>query len=136
MSYSPPSIEPASYGSESGLLKSSFRKQMELMDDCLPAKVISYDRSTNTAQVQPLISVKNTDNELYSRAQLGSIPVLALGGGGFVVNFPLAPGDTGWVKANNRDISNYVDTKKEVEPNIPLHSHFGSGVVTEMSSFP
>jgi len=53
----------------------------------LPARVISYDRNRNIATVQPLISVLSMSGEAISRQPIASVPVLALGGGGSVINF-------------------------------------------------
>ncbi|WP_202973956.1 Gp138 family membrane-puncturing spike protein [Fimbriiglobus ruber] len=60
----------------------------------LPAQVIAYDRTTNRAQVQPLIAVVTTANQVVQRAQ-SSVPVFQYGGGGFVLSFPVMTGDTG-----------------------------------------
>lgn len=102
-----PSFNPADRGSFVGLLKLALIKHLQNTDDMLPAKVISYDRASNLAKVQPLIYVIRTDNTRVTRAQIASVPVLQLGGGGFLISFPIKPGDLGWIKANDRDISNF-----------------------------
>lgn len=100
-----------------GTLAAIFKKQMQAIDGSLPAIVISYDRVKNLATVRPLIAVLGTDGSTTKRAQVAAVPVLALGGGGFVINFPLKPGDTGWIKANDRDISLYMQSSKDAQPN-------------------
>lgn len=107
---SPPSIDPASREDAVGMLRLIMTKFLQGVDDMLPAKVIAYDRTTNRAQVQPLISVVTTDKKVVQRAQVASIPVLQLGGGGFVLSFPIKAGDIGWIKANDRDISLFLQS--------------------------
>jgi len=48
---------------------------------------------------------------------------MQFGGGGFVLNFNLKPGNLGWIKASDRDISLFLQTFKENAPNtLRLHS--------------
>jgi hypothetical protein len=58
-----------------------------------------------------------TDKRRISRSNIASIPVLQLGGGGFVLSFPINSGDLGWVKASDRDISLFLDSYAETAPN-------------------
>lgn len=89
------------------------------VDGCLPARVIAYNRKKNLATVQPLISLLATSGQSLERAQIAEVPVLALGGGGFAINFPLKKDDLGWIIANDRDISLYIQngTAQPVQPN-------------------
>lgn len=123
-----PSLDPADNDSLSGLLRSAFGKLTQSMDDMLPARVVAFDRATNRAQVQPLVQVLTTDGQVVTRAQVASVPVLQIGGGGFVLNFPIKPGDLGWIKANDRDISLFLQSFAEAKPNtVRMHS-FADGL--------
>lgn len=103
---SQPNTDNADSGSMAGILKSWLRSFIrENMDDMLPAKVVSYDDTTNRAVVKPLVMVKTTDGQKVSRTQIPNIPVYRFGGGGFFIRFPIKAGDFGWLKANDRDIS-------------------------------
>lgn len=113
---SSPSGNPADRGSLSGLMRLAFIKNLQNTDDMLPAKVLAYDRSSNRATVQPMVFVVRTDNRRVARAAVPSIPVLQLGGGGFVLSFPVQPGDIGWIKANDRDISNFLNSYANSAP--------------------
>lgn len=118
-----PALTAASKGDLTGLFKFVLTKTLQNTDDMLPAKVLSYSRETNTATVLPLIKIVSTDKIATSRAQIKGIPVLQLGGGGFVLSFPIEAGDIGWIKANDRDISLFMKNKAEKEPNTGrLHS--------------
>lgn len=121
-SYSP-SFDPANRGDLAGTIRFVLTKFLQGLDDMLPAKVISYDRVTNRAQVQPLIAIVTTGDTQVQRAQVASIPVLQLGGGGFVISCPLNAGDLGWIKANDSDISLFLQFLQNSPPNTArLHS--------------
>ncbi|CAJ48940.1 Gp138 family membrane-puncturing spike protein [Bordetella avium] len=101
-----PNIDPADEGSLAGVLKSWLKGYIrEHHDDMLPATVVSYDDAINRAVVRPLIMVGTTDGRKISRGAIPNIPVFRFGGGGFFVRFPIKPGDFGWIKANDRDVS-------------------------------
>lgn len=101
-----PNKDAADDGNLASVLKAWMRSYIrENLDDMLPARVVSYDDQTNRAVVQPLVMVGTTDGRKISRAHLSNIPVFRFGGGGFFMRFPLRPGDLGWIKANDRDIS-------------------------------
>ena len=123
-----PSIDPANNDSLAGTLQFAFSKMLQNVNGMLPAKVISYDRTTNRVQVQLLIAILTTDGSTVSRQQLASLPVLVLGGGGFMLSFNLVPGDLGWVCANDRDISLFLQSYDESAPNTARKCSFSDGV--------
>lgn len=118
-----PSKDPADEGSLGGAFRQIFKKLLQGVDTMLPAKVISYDRENNVATVQPMLAMITTEGVRVDRARVASVPVLALGGGGFVINFPLKAGDLGWIEASDRDISLYMQSLEPSQPNtFRLHS--------------
>lgn len=125
---SPPSQNPANDGTMSGMLRSVFGKLIQGLDDMLPAKVVSYDRKTNRAMVQPMIAMVTTDKQRVTRAQIASVPVLNIGGGNYVLSFNLNPGDPGWIKASDRDISLYLQNQQEEQPNTKRMHSFEDGL--------
>lgn len=129
MVYSPPSIDPSSRGDISGTIRLILTKFLQNnVDDMLPARVIAYDRATNRARVQPLIRVVTTLGDAVPRGEIASIPVMQLGGGGFVISFPINTGDLGWIKANDRDISLFLQSMAEANPNVGTLHSFEQGV--------
>lgn len=118
-----PSQNPADLGSVHGLFRAVLNKFLQGVDDMLPARVISYDRDTNRAQVQPMVAMLTTDGAAVSRAPVASVPVFQIGGGQFLLNFNIKPGDLGWIKASDRDISLFAQSHAEQLPNTKrLHS--------------
>lgn len=112
-----PSRDPANDGSMLGMAKQILDKFLQGIDDMLPARVVSYDRASNRASVVPLVKVLTTDNRQIDRAQVASVPVVRCGGGGMVLSFNLKPGDLGWIKANDRDISLVMQSGSDSAPN-------------------
>jgi hypothetical protein len=124
-----PSLNPADLDSITGLLRHVLNKSMQGIDDMLPAQVIAFDRNDpNRVQVQHLILQIDTNGTQIQRGQVASIPVLQLGGGGFVLNFNLNTGDLGWIKANDRDISIFLQSYNQSRPNTYRKKSFSDGV--------
>lgn len=115
--YASPSRDPANDDSLLGMARQILDKFLSQIDDMLPARVISYDRAANRATVVPMVKLLTTDNRQIGRAQIASIPVLRLGGGGAMLSFNIKAGDFGWVKANDRDISLITQGYKDSAPN-------------------
>lgn len=119
----PPSRNPTDDDSLLGVLNIVLRKFLMGLDDMLPAQVISFNRATGNAQVKPLMSIVLTNNELLQRAPILSVPVQQTGGGNFMSNFPIKPGDLGFIKSNDRDISLFKQSFSLSIPNTArLHS--------------
>jgi hypothetical protein len=101
-----PNSDQASKGSLAGSLGDYLQRWLrDELDDSIPARVVSYDDATNRAVIQPLVMVGTTGGDKVARAAIPNIPVFRFGGGGFFIRFPLKPGNVGWLKANDRDIS-------------------------------
>lgn len=125
----PPSRNPTIDKKLRTVLRFVFKKLIQGgLDDMLPAIVIAYDRASNMATVQPLIQIVTTLNQVKSRDQIARVPVLQLGGGGFVLNFPIAPGNLGFIKANDRDISIFTQLWRMVQPNSGRMHSFSDGI--------
>lgn len=113
----PPSIDPADDDSLLGMANTILRKFLQRVDDMLPARVVSYDRATNRASLAPMVALLTTAGTQVARAQVASVPVLLLGGGGHMLSFNLKPGDFGWLKACDRDISLFLQSWGSGPPN-------------------
>ena len=113
----PPSVDPADLGDMAGMFRALFRKYEMQHHDMLPATVIAYDRVSNRATIKPMIQQITTTDQAVSRAGVASVPVFQFGGGGFMVSVPIKPGDRGWIKAADRDISLFMASNQESVPN-------------------
>lgn len=110
-----------------GALMAALRNNELMSDQLLPAIVQSFDRANNVATIQPLIQWVDVNDGLHSRHPLARINVLSLGGGGFHISFPLAPGDLGWILASDRDISLFKQSLAESQPNTGRLHKFEDG---------
>jgi hypothetical protein len=122
-----PSKDPANDGHIGGVLNSIFRKQHMRLEGQLPAIVISYNRNANLATVRPLIMQLLTNGQTVQRASIATVPVLALGGGGYCMTFPLKAGDLGWIEASDRDISLFMQSFQQSPPNTFRIHRFSDG---------
>lgn len=128
MSNNNPSLDPANNGSLAGAIQFAFSKLMQGVDGMMPAQVVSYDRTTNRARVQILITLITTDGSQIPRPVVASVPVLVAGGGGFILSFPIKAGDMGWVIASDRDISLFLQNYTQTQPNTFRSKNFADGL--------
>lgn len=99
------------------------------VDDMLPATVVSYNAATNRAVVKPLSVMVDSAGKQIEREPIGDIPVYRYGGGGFVVTLPVHPGDFGWLKASDRDIThNLTATGTQARPQTGRTHSFSDGM--------
>lgn len=122
------SLDPAINDTLAGTIAFSFKKMMQNTDGMLPAQIVSYDRATNRATVTILIARLTTNGSLVSRSMVASVPVLLLGGGGYMISFPLTAGNFGWIIANDRDISNFLADYEESAPATLRIKSFNDGL--------
>ena len=119
----PPSRDPANDDSLIGYTRELRRWLFKNMDTGLPAEVISHDRATNRVRVRPLIDQVDSERNPRQRAIIPSIPVLNLGGGGFLINFNLPAGQMGMIFALDRDVSLFLQKQSQSVPNTErMHS--------------
>lgn len=121
------SADPASAESLAGVMEFAIKKTLQGIDGQLPARIIAYDRNSNRATVQPLISRVTTAGQAVERATIASVPVVAMGGGEFNISFPLKAGDRGWIEASDRDISIFLQTDDVAKPNTLRMHNFADG---------
>lgn len=123
-----PSRLPADEGTLAGVIKLAVQKAMQSMDNMLPVEVVSYDRATNRATVRHLVQMVGADGEAVSRAPVASVRVYQFGNGAFSMSLPIQPGDKGWLKAADRDISNFQQGLTEGTPNTARMHSFQDGL--------
>jgi len=123
-----PNLDPANNDTLAGLLRSSFAQLLRNVDGMLPARVLNYNRTTNRVNVEVLIAMITTSGQQVSRAQIANIPVINLGGGGFLINFPLKEGNLGFIMANDRDISLFLQSFSEAPPNTNRVKSFSDSI--------
>jgi len=126
-----PSRNPANEGDLSGMLAEILPKFIGGVDDMLPCMVQAFEAGPPArVKVKPLIKIlKSQTGELIERESIESLPVFQLGGGGYVINFNnISAGDLGWIKANDRDISLFLQSYEESGPNTKRRQKFSDAV--------
>lgn len=123
-----PSIRPADEDSLTGVIKTAINKAVQSMDVMLPVEVVAYDRATNRATVRHLVQMQGSDGEKVSRANVASVRVQQLGNASFNISLPIKPGDKGWLKAADRDISVFQQGLSEDAPNTARMHSFQDGL--------
>lgn len=85
-----------------------------------PARVESYDATTQKASVKPLLKARVTDETeervALSRPVITNVPVAFPGGGGFHCTFPLAAGDTVLLVFSDQSLDKWLSAGGEVDP--------------------
>lgn len=113
-----PSLNPVNNDSLIGVFTHVMKKYLQgQINDMLPCQVVSVSSDRRFVSVQPLIMVVGTSGTNFTRAPVAKIPVHTLGAGGWVISFPIQPGDLGWMKSNDRDISLFLKSLKLSPPN-------------------
>ena len=75
----------------------------------LPARVIEYDASTQTATVQTLINYTWSDGVVQEDAIVSDVPVIFPSAGGGIISFPVQVGDTVLLCFSMRSIAEWME---------------------------
>ncbi len=85
MNWHTPSLDTA--------IESSIATALKKVHVALPGRIVSFDPSTQTASVQPLIEQVLQHDQAAPLPMLSDVPVQFPRGGAFVMTFPVASGD-------------------------------------------
>lgn len=89
----------------------------------LPVRVQTYYQDSQTADVVPLIADVYIDEDGEQQVEnlpvIPSVPVQFPEGGGFVLTFPIAAGDTGVILCTDRSLDGWL-TNGGTQPQAPL----------------
>lgn len=122
-----PSYNPADARSQTGMYEFIIKQVMQRLEKVTPAQVLSYDRSSNRANVQVLAQEITSLGEKLPRQPIPNMPVLMLSGGGFVISLPVKKGDVGWIVSADRDISVFKRLLQMFAPNTYRKHKYESG---------
>lgn len=101
-----PNSEQANQGNMGGITNEFLANWLRNeVDGMVPARVVSYDDTTNRATLHPIVMMGDTAGNKIARGDVANIPVFRFGGGDIFMRFPVKAGDLGWLAANDNDIS-------------------------------
>ena len=99
-----------------------FRQEMKNIHTAMPGVIVEYNPETKRASVQMALNLlisRTTDHsvlESISRAPLIDVPVLQPSGGGYVVHFPMQPGDPVMLVFSERGMQNFKQSYQVSDP--------------------
>ena len=82
----------------------------------LPGTVVSYNRATQRARVDPAVDILLTTGVTVARATLLDVPVLWPSAGGYVIHGPLAAGDLVMLLYQHRNIEAFKQRMSRAAP--------------------
>lgn len=86
----------------------------------MPGSVVSYDRETQRASIQPLLKTPYKDPEGDRQVEqipiINGVPVVFVGSGSFSLTWELAAGDTGFLMFAEASIDKWKTRGGEVDP--------------------
>jgi hypothetical protein len=102
------------------LIRLALDTRQRNLHTALPGHVVSYDAATQTASIDLLVELsipKRSGGHGYEKIPtLHGVPVGHPAGGGFVVHFPLAPGDHVWVMFAERSLDEVIRSGSRSQP--------------------
>ncbi|CAH6851430.1 hypothetical protein EDB29_1011099 [Vibrio crassostreae] len=123
----------ANEDSLSGLLRNLKDNVLRGVENSLPAIVTEISGDRTRVSVKPLIKIIGRNNRLFERAEIHGLPLANFGAGGFFISFNVRVGDLGWIEACDRDISLFLQSYDEREPNtLRKHSFSDSKFVPDI----
>lgn len=94
----------------SELMTIAAQQVAETQYSMLPCEVVSYDSTTQCANVLPLVKAYTTNEDAERLPELPSCPVVFPSGGGMSISWAIAPGDTGHVLFSTLSMSAWQTT--------------------------
>lgn len=98
----------------------------------MPARIVSYNDQTQRAVVRPCAKRALPSDDggvaLETIPDIQNVLVSWPGGGGFILRFPLAEGDSGWLVFSETDSSGWEETGDVSDPNSTERHGLGSPI--------
>lgn len=102
------------------LLSGHVSRSLSELHTAMPGRVERYDRTTQTADVQPLVKRAVADEagveSLESLPVVPSVPVVFPGAGDYAITFPIARGDTVLLVVASASLDRWLARGGEVDP--------------------
>lgn len=101
------------------VLKSFFNSKINELNFCLPAKIVTYDFSTQKASVKPLLKKVYTDDSVIDLPIVNNVPVMHPSSGGASITFPVKKNDQVLLVFSQRSLEEWLDNGKDIAPDDP-----------------
>ncbi|WP_169753525.1 Gp138 family membrane-puncturing spike protein [Campylobacter mucosalis] len=119
------------------ILKMGFDGLQNEIHTALPARVIKFNPSDNTVQVELMINQLSKNGKTLIIPPLDDVPVQFFRGGDFVITTPISPGDEGLCVFAERCIDGWFESSNKKAPlDFRLHDYSDGFFLTGFSSKP
>jgi hypothetical protein len=102
------------------VMQDHFEGQMQDVHTSVPAQIVDWSATTQTATVQPMIRkpLRSADGiVVYERPpEIKNVPCGVLRGGGFLVSVPFVKGDPVWLMFSEQSYAEYLATGQVSSP--------------------
>jgi len=110
------------------LFHTEFRDRiLEMVCVSMPCKIVSYNRATHLATVKPLVNFKYANGPTVEWKTIPDVEIRRIMAGGFVIDFPINEGDTGWLIAVDRDSLDAKERSNTALPRSSIVNSYKSG---------
>ena len=114
------------------VIRAAISGQLKGARVALPARVETYDASTQQVTAQPLVYDGYLDETGKRQSErlpvVAGVPVLFPGGGGFRVTFPIVAGDTVLLVFASSSLEKWLSLGGEVDPVDDRRHHISDGI--------
>lgn len=83
---------------------------------CLPGRVVSFDKDSQTIVAEPMISSEDNDGNRVPLPPVADVPLFQLGGGNFVITLNPKEGDPCLLLVSDRAIDSWFETGENRVP--------------------
>ncbi|MCH8821326.1 hypothetical protein IID23_02260 [Patescibacteria group bacterium] len=106
------------------LISIAITNRLKEVHTCLPGFIVSFNASSQLAEVQPAIKRLLIGDRIISIPKLINVPVVLVKAGDFTITLPITAGDECLLFFSERSIDTWIDFGEERKPNdIRMHDY-------------
>jgi len=105
-----------------------FSNLMMRVNTCIPGQIVSYDRTSQTAEIQPVLKIKFVEKDPENLPIIKDVPVVYPGSGGYWLTFDLVPGDYVLLLFSQRSIGAWQTQGGIVDPSRRRKFHMSDAI--------
>ena len=110
------------------VLKEAMESRLVELHTSMPAKIVSYNSSEQTASVQPLLQRQYLDGTVVNLPIINSVPVHFPSAGGFFISFPVQTDDECLLIFSERSLEILKEKGGIVDPLDPRKFHISDAI--------
>lgn len=112
------------------LLRAAVQDALRQANTCMPGRIVSYDAATQTADIQPLLKMRQPDGREEAMPVLSGVPVVMPRGGGGAITWPLGSGDGVMLSFSQRSLDEWKSSGGEQTPDDPRMLDMSDAIAT------